>query len=143
MTIRWRKSTFSGANGCVEVGWRKSTFSADTANCVEVGWTRSTACSSGSGVEVSHRDGRILVRDSKNRDAEPLAFTAEEWAVEMEAMRNGHLPNDMYKLVPPVRDIVWVWERADRKLSFTDAELGAFWDGVEAGEFAVEVLTRG
>lgn len=31
----WKKSSFSGTNGCVEINWRKSSYSTG-GNCVEI-----------------------------------------------------------------------------------------------------------
>ena len=42
-------------------------------------WRRSPACASGACVEVAFDGDRVLIRDSKNPEREPLAFTAEEW----------------------------------------------------------------
>jgi Domain of unknown function (DUF397) len=54
----WRKSTRSGANGCVEVAFID--------------------------------DGRIAVRDSKDRQRGPvLKFTAEEWRAFVGGVRGG------------------------------------------------------
>ena len=41
-------------------------------------WRRS--CTSGTCVEVAKVADRFLIRDSKNPDADPLSFTADEWA---------------------------------------------------------------
>lgn len=64
----WRKSTYSGNNGgeCVEVAtWRKASHSANNGtNCVEAG--------------VADR-GRVLVRDTANRDGTVLDIPAEAW----------------------------------------------------------------
>lgn len=64
----WRKSTYSGNNGgeCVEVAtWRKASHSANNGtNCVEAG--------------VADR-GRVLVRDTANRDGAVLDFPADAW----------------------------------------------------------------
>ena len=46
-SLRWKKSTKSGQNNCVEV--------------------------------TQARDGRVLVRDSKNPDGPVLAFSIESW----------------------------------------------------------------
>jgi hypothetical protein len=43
----WRKSTYSGNNGCIEVAFA---------------------------------DGRVAIRDSKDRHSPMLVFTAVEWA---------------------------------------------------------------
>ena len=52
--------------------WRKSTYSDGSGgNCVE------TASS----------DGTILVRDTTNRDAGTLAFTADAWQVFMGSLK--------------------------------------------------------
>jgi hypothetical protein len=66
---QWRKSSRSGDTGgnCVEVAavWRKSTRSTDTGgNCVEV---------------AGNLPGRVLVRDSKDRDGGTLTFSPTAW----------------------------------------------------------------
>lgn len=64
----WRKSSHSGNNGgdCVEVAtWRKSSYSGNNGtNCVEAGVTAR---------------GRVLVRDTTNRDGAVLDIPAETW----------------------------------------------------------------
>jgi hypothetical protein len=64
----WRKSSYSGNNGteCVEVAtWRKASHSANNGTaCVEAG--------------VAAR-GRVLVRDTTNRDGAVLDIPAEAW----------------------------------------------------------------
>lgn len=45
------------------VPWRKSTYSGSEANCVEAG----------------HTDGRVLVRDTKNREGTILGVQAAAW----------------------------------------------------------------
>ena len=42
-------------------------------------WHRSSRCGSNSCVEVATIDGSYLVRDSKNPDGTPLAFSAQQW----------------------------------------------------------------
>ncbi|GAA0793892.1 DUF397 domain-containing protein [Spirilliplanes yamanashiensis] len=42
-------------------------------------WRRSPACGNGACVEVAFDGDRVLVRDSKHPEREPLAFTTEEW----------------------------------------------------------------
>ena len=63
----WRKSSHSGNSGadCVEVAtWRKSTHSANNGtNCVEVA-----------------ADGRVLIRDTTNRDGTVLDVPAAAWS---------------------------------------------------------------
>jgi hypothetical protein len=52
----WRKSTFSGTNGCVEVAFVQ---------------------------------GRVAVRDSKDRGGPVLVFTAHEWEAFLSGARSG------------------------------------------------------
>jgi hypothetical protein len=62
-----RKSSYSGNNGgnCVEVAaWRKSTKSGNSGNCVEAS---------------AARTGRVLVRDTANREGAVLAVPAGAW----------------------------------------------------------------
>jgi hypothetical protein len=64
----WRKSSYSGNDNtdCVEVAtWRKASYSGNSgANCVEAG--------------VADR-GRVLVRDTANRDGAVLDIPADAW----------------------------------------------------------------
>jgi hypothetical protein len=53
---KWRKSSFSGSNGCVEVAFI---------------------------------DGRIAVRDSKDRRSPVLIFDRREWVAFIRATQNG------------------------------------------------------
>ncbi|WP_326551676.1 DUF397 domain-containing protein [Micromonospora sp. NBC_01813] len=67
--LQWRKSSRSTNTGgnCVEVAavWRKSSRSGDTGgDCVEV---------------AGNVPGRVLVRDSKDRDGGTLAFSPAAW----------------------------------------------------------------
>jgi hypothetical protein len=50
----------------------------------------SSFCNRGSCVEVGRSsDGTFLVRDTKNREQGPLAFTREEWAAFVAGVKNG------------------------------------------------------
>jgi hypothetical protein len=64
----WRKSSYSTGNGggCVEVAtWRKATYSGGNGgDCVEAGVAET---------------GRVLVRDTTNRDGGTLTFTTAAW----------------------------------------------------------------
>jgi len=64
----WRKSSYSAGNGgdCVEVAtWRKASYSGGNGgDCVEAGVAET---------------GRVLVRDTTNRDGGTLTFTAAAW----------------------------------------------------------------
>ncbi|BAL87321.1 hypothetical protein AMIS_21010 [Actinoplanes missouriensis 431] len=42
-------------------------------------WLKSSRCGTSTCVEVARDGDRILLRDSKNPDVAPLAFTEEEW----------------------------------------------------------------
>jgi hypothetical protein len=52
-------------------------------------WKKSTRCGSATCVEVAKLDDRYLIRDSKNPDAAPLAFTPEEWDAFVAGVRAG------------------------------------------------------
>ena len=58
-------------------------------------WTRSSRCSGGTCVEAAFEDGQVIVRDSKNPDQQPLAFTFDEWREFIAGVENGEydLPN--------------------------------------------------
>jgi Domain of unknown function (DUF397) len=83
----WRKSSYSGNNGgqCVEVAsWRKASYStANGGGCVEVAPWRKASYSGNNGgscVEAGvAEEGRVLVRDTTNREGGTLAFTAAAW----------------------------------------------------------------
>jgi len=64
--LTWRKAKRSQANGaCVEVAaWRKASFSQANGSCVEAGVAEA---------------GRVLVRDTTNRNGGTLAFSADAW----------------------------------------------------------------
>ena len=72
----WRKSSYSGSSGgeCVEVGlWRKSSYSGG---------------SGGDCVEVADATNAVVVRDTKDRDAGTLAFTAGAWLAFTASLKN-------------------------------------------------------
>jgi hypothetical protein len=43
-------------------------------------WTKSSFCGSGACVEVADTDGGVLMRDGKNPDQAPIAFSRDVWA---------------------------------------------------------------
>lgn len=50
----------------------------------------SSFCSLGDCVEIGQSAaGEFLVRDSKNRDLDPLVFSGEEWAAFVAGVKNG------------------------------------------------------
>ena len=65
----WRKSSYSDASGsnCVDVAtWRKASYSSGSGtNCVEAG---------------SAPLGRVLIRDTTNRDGAVLDLPAAAWS---------------------------------------------------------------
>jgi hypothetical protein len=97
--------------------WRKSSFS-HTNGCVEARWVKATASGSGGCVEVLHRPGYVVVRDSKDPDGPTVPFTPAQWALLLDDVAAGHFH----------------WSRF-APLRFDAAERTAFEQGVAAGEF--------
>jgi hypothetical protein len=54
-----------------------------------VKWHKSTRCGSNACVEVAKVNDEYLVRDSKNPNAAPLSFTADEWTAFVEGVSAG------------------------------------------------------
>jgi hypothetical protein len=52
--------------------WRKASYSGNSGNCVEAGVTDA---------------GRVLVRDTTDRDGGTLAFTADAWRGFMDGLK--------------------------------------------------------
>jgi hypothetical protein len=73
--VVWRKSSHSGANGCVEVAaaaWRKSSRSNGSGACVEV---------------ATNLTDLVAVRDSKDPHGPVLTVTAADWRTFVAALR--------------------------------------------------------
>ncbi len=70
----WRKSTYSGGNGCVETRW-----------------TKSTLCTSGTCIEVAYPDGAVQVRDSKQTNSPVLTFGPAAWRAFIDAVKASGL----------------------------------------------------
>ena len=60
-------------SGPQDAPFRKSSFSAPDGGCVEVGVA----------------GGRLLVRDTKNREGAVLSFTPQEWDAFVRSVRAG------------------------------------------------------
>ncbi len=96
---RWRKSSYSGANGeCVEVahvpGWHKSSHSGGNGECVEVaqvpGWHKSSYSGANHEcVEVADFGPVVAVRDSKDPDGPKLAFAPAGWRAFISGVKAG------------------------------------------------------
>ncbi|MBB6173201.1 hypothetical protein HNR23_003261 [Nocardiopsis mwathae] len=76
----WRKSSYSGPNGCVEVArlplrFRKSSYSQNKGQCVE----------------VADLGGGAAVRDSVNPRLGHLAFASVEWSAFLQAVKGDAL----------------------------------------------------
>ncbi len=52
-------------------------------------WRKSSRCGTNTCVEVAKVDGEYLVRDSKNPNMAPLAFTAAEWNAFVQGVNAG------------------------------------------------------
>ncbi|GIM91009.1 DUF397 domain-containing protein [Paractinoplanes toevensis] len=56
---------------------------------VEIHWARSSYCANNSCLEVARAGDGILVRDSKNPDAGPLAVTGVAWTSFVRGVKAG------------------------------------------------------
>ncbi|WP_229071861.1 DUF397 domain-containing protein [Actinoplanes sp. DH11] len=52
-------------------------------------WRRSRDCATGACVEVATIGDEVLIRDSKNLDATPLAFSRAEWEAFVSGVKAG------------------------------------------------------
>ena len=52
-------------------------------------WRKSTLSAANGCVEVAFVDGRVAVRDSKDRQGPVLVFTTAEWSAFVGGVRNG------------------------------------------------------
>ena len=52
-------------------------------------WQKSSYCGTNACVEVALTSDAVLVRDSKNPLAMPLAFTADEWTAFVKGVKAG------------------------------------------------------
>lgn len=57
----------------------------------DLNWHRSSYCSNGTCVEVATTStGTVLLRDGKNPDQPPLAFTRDQWAQFLQTVRDSN-----------------------------------------------------
>ena len=52
-------------------------------------WQKSSYCGTAACVEVAQTSDAVLVRDSKNPQIAPLAFTADEWVAFVRGVKAG------------------------------------------------------
>lgn len=84
----WVKASFCSSGECVEVKFRKSTASG-ADSCVEVAM-RSSRCNSEKCVDVETLDDVVLVRDSKQGvDGPVLRYTFDEWDAFIKGVKAG------------------------------------------------------
>ena len=57
-------------------------------------WRKSSYCSNGTCIEVAKQADQYLIRDSKNPDTAPLAFTADEWSAFSRGFHEGQFRFD-------------------------------------------------
>lgn len=147
--ITWRKSSFSGGNGCVETGIVSSYCSSGT--CVEVvssycsdgTCVAVSACSSGSCIEVEHGAGFVLVRDTKDRTKEPIAVAVSSWESTILApIMLGRLPSPVVQVAGGVEWTGHTTAGHEHFHSFTDEEWTAFELGVRDRQFELERLAQ-
>lgn len=58
----------------LELSWRKSSYSGNGGNCVD----------------VADRDGLVMVRDTKSRDAGTLTVSADDWRQFIAIVKREH-----------------------------------------------------
>ena len=52
-------------------------------------WQKSSYCGTNACVEVAQTSDAVLIRDSKNPQVAPLAFTADEWVAFVKGIKAG------------------------------------------------------
>lgn len=112
--MNWKKSTRCETSACVEVAFR-------AVSGVEDALPR---CETGDCVEISHADGLVLVRDSKNPDTPPITFLPWQWNKLVDHVKTG---------------VPLQWSAVFFPLVFDESEIDAFVKGAAAGEFDLEV----
>jgi len=60
-----------------------------TVDLSQAAWRKSSLSGNNGCVEVAFVDGKIAVRDSKDRDGSVLVFNAHEWVAFTRATQNG------------------------------------------------------
>lgn len=55
----------------------------------DLNWQKSSYCGTGSCVEITRTGTVVLMRDSKNSQQEPLAFSPVSWQVFLDGVRAG------------------------------------------------------
>lgn len=63
--------------------------SSEVGGTNQPAWRKATFCQSGECVEVAQRDGRILLRDSKEPAGSVLHYTADEWRAFVSGIKAG------------------------------------------------------
>ncbi len=103
-------------------------------------WTQSSYCGTGSCVEATYENERVLVRDSIGTVIE---LRPDVWEVDLEQVAAGRTPTNAHSYpdgrvewrgVPPYAGTLPVTLRYDAD------EWATFVAGVKAGEFGVEAL---
>ncbi len=65
-----------------------------------MGWRRGSRCSSAACIEVRRAGDHILIRDSKQPQAVPQRYDAEEWSAFVAAVKDGEF-DDLLRAAEP------------------------------------------
>ncbi|MFC4068898.1 DUF397 domain-containing protein [Actinoplanes subglobosus] len=52
-------------------------------------WRRSSFCNNGACVEVAFFEGSVFVRDTKDPQREPIAYSSDEWRAFIAGVKGG------------------------------------------------------
>lgn len=130
--------------------WKKSSRSNPSGNCVESRWRRANRCEAQNCVEMrpSLDQTEVQIRDTKLGEASPvITVSGEEWIKLLNWIKGltimgpaaANLSFALTVAGSTEEPVTISIEKGGVKLTYTSDEWSAFYDGVQAGEFDLDV----